>query len=84
MIAVIDSYLIPGCVNRKIPSMGGYLKVTYSVESGRWIGLGLIKGGVERWDGKTAVSADPVRNGNNEVQIVSPHFLDPKGERMGG
>lgn len=58
--------------------------VTYSVELGHWIGLGLIKGGVERWDGKTAISADPVRDGNTEVRIVSPHFLDPKGERMHG
>lgn len=58
--------------------------VTYSVELGHWIGLGLIKGGVERWEGKTAVSADPVRDGNTEVKIVSPHFLDPKGERMHG
>jgi len=58
--------------------------VTYSVEMGHWIGLGLIKGGLDRWDGKTAMSADPVRDGNTEVRIVSPHFLDPKGERMHG
>ena len=64
--------------------MGDYLKLTYSVELGRWIVLGLIKGGVERWGGKTAVFADPVRDSNAEVQIVSSHFLDPKGERVGG
>ncbi|MCL4156290.1 UNVERIFIED_CONTAM: hypothetical protein GTU68_010247 [Idotea baltica] len=58
--------------------------VTFSPELGHWIGVGLMKGGVEAWEGKTAISADPVRDGNTEVRIVSPHFLDPKGERMHG
>ena len=30
------------------------------------------------------ISADPVRDGNVEVEIVSPHMVDPEGERMYG
>jgi len=36
------------------------------------------------WAGKTVIAADPVRDGNIEVEIVSPHMVDPSGERMHG
>ncbi len=58
--------------------------VTYSPVFGHWIGLGYISGGHENWAGQTVVAADPVRKGNVEVEIVSPHMYDPSGERMYG
>ena len=51
---------------------------------GHWIGLGYISGGHAAWAGKPVIATDPVRKGDVEVKIVSPHMYDPKGERMYG
>jgi sarcosine oxidase subunit alpha len=61
---------------------GWVTSVTYSPELGHWIALGLIRGGVDAWSGKTAIHADPVRSGNTEVEITATHFVDPDGSRM--
>jgi sarcosine oxidase subunit alpha len=61
---------------------GWVTSVTYSPELGHWIALGLIRGGVAAWSGKTAIHADPVRSGNTEVEITATHFVDPDGSRM--
>ena len=61
---------------------GWVTSVTYSPELGHWIGLGLIRGGLDRWKGRTAIHADPVRSGNMEVEITATHFVDPDGSRM--
>jgi glycine cleavage system aminomethyltransferase T len=58
--------------------------VTHSPALGHWIGIGYITGGAEAWKDKTVVAADPVRTGNVDVEIVSPHMFDPTGERMHG
>ena len=58
--------------------------VTHSPELGHWIGLGFITGGCEDWQGKPVVAADPLRKGNVTVEIVSPHMVDPDGERLHG
>lgn len=58
--------------------------VTHSPVMGHWIGIGFISGGHEAWAEKTAIAADPVRKGNIEVEIVSPHMYDPSGEKMYG
>ncbi len=57
---------------------------THSPALGHWIGLGYIAGGHEAWQGKSVTATDPVRQGDVEVEIVSPHMFDPKGERMHG
>jgi sarcosine oxidase subunit alpha len=58
--------------------------VTHSPELGHWIGLGFIAGGLEAWQGKSVVAADPVRKSDVAVEIVSPHMVDPDGERLYG
>ena len=58
--------------------------VTHSPELGHWIGLGFVTGGLEAWQDKTAVAADPVRDKQVAIKIVSPHMIDPSGERMHG
>jgi len=58
--------------------------VTHSPELGHWIGLGFITGGRDAWQGKPVVAADPLRKGNVTVEIVSPHMIDPEGERLYG
>ena len=74
------------CAEGKIEGHGeGWITaVTHSPELEHWIGLGFITGGYEQWQGKTVVAADPVRRGNIDVEIVSPHMVDPTGERMHG
>lgn len=60
----------------------GYMtSVAYSPELGHSIGLGYIKRGKERL-GDVVRAADPVRGKDIEVEIVSPHFVDPEGGRL--
>ncbi len=74
------------CQSNQISGLGeGWITaVTHSPELGHWIGLGFIKGGHEAWQGKTLVAADPVRKGNINIEVISPHMVDPSGERMRG
>lgn len=64
--------------------VGWITATTHSPALGHWIGLGYASGGCEVWVGKTLVAADPLRKMQTEVAVVSPHFYDPKGERMHG
>jgi heterotetrameric sarcosine oxidase alpha subunit len=60
----------------------GYMtSVAYSPHVGSWIGLGLLKRGPQRI-GDRLRCYDPVRNGDTEVEIVSPVFVDPEGARL--
>ena len=60
----------------------GYMtSVAYSPMCGHWIGLGLIQNGSKRI-GEVVRAYDPVRNGDTLVEIVSPVFFDPEGERL--
>ncbi len=74
------------CAANKVSGLGeGWITaVTHSPAMGHWIGLGFITGGYQAWEGKTVVAADPVRKGNINVEIISPHMYDPKGEKMYG
>ena len=76
------------CAARRVSGHGeGWITaVTHSPALGHWIGLGFIAGGHAAWRDKSAVAADPVRKGaaTVEVEITSPHFFDPGGERMRG
>jgi sarcosine oxidase subunit alpha len=48
------------------------------------IGLGFIKGGFEKWKNIPVIGSDPVRDKELELEIVSPHMIDPEGERLHG
>ena len=62
----------------------GYMtSVAYSPSLGSSIGLGFLANGAERF-GETVIAADLIRDNIVEVEIVSPHFLDPQGERLRG
>ena len=41
----------------------------------------IVKNGNNRI-GEIVNAVDPLRKSNIEVEIVSPHFLDPEGERL--
>jgi len=60
---------------------GWMTSVAYSPTLEHYIGLGYIKNGYNRI-GKTVMSVDLLNKQVYEVKIVSPHFFDPKGERL--
>ena len=64
-------------------SMGWVTSVADSPALGVWIALAYVKGGAAR-HGTRMVAHYPMKNENIEVEIVSPHFFDPKGERLHG
>jgi sarcosine oxidase subunit alpha len=60
----------------------GYMtSVAYSPSLQHWVGLGLLKHGPQRI-GERVRAVDPVRNGDVEVEICDPVFVDPKGARL--
>jgi methylglutamate dehydrogenase subunit C len=60
----------------------GYMtSVAFSPMLGSWIGLGVLRRGPERI-GERARAYDPVRDGDVEVEVCSPHFFDPEGTRL--
>ncbi|KPF70839.1 sarcosine oxidase subunit alpha [Bosea sp. AAP35] len=62
----------------------GYMtSVAYSPVLGHWIGLGLLKNGPQRI-GERIRAVDPVREGDVEIEICSPVFVDPEGTRLHG
>jgi sarcosine oxidase subunit alpha len=62
----------------------GYMtSVAYSPALESSIGLGFLKNGPARI-GQHVRAYDPVRNGDIEVEICHPAFVDPKGERLHG
>jgi len=62
----------------------GYVtSVVYSPTVESWIGLALVRGGTTRV-GTRMRAFDPVRNGDVEIEIISPIVLDPQGARLHG
>jgi sarcosine oxidase subunit alpha len=62
----------------------GYMtSVAYSPLLQSAIGLGFLKNGPARI-GQHVRAYDPVRNGDIEVEICHPAFIDPRGERLHG
>ena len=68
--------------NIKGQGIGRITSVTHSPELGHWIGIGFVEGGLDKWKDTTLVGADPVRNKQMNLKVVSPHMVDPTGERM--
>lgn len=60
---------------------GWMTSVAYSPTLGHSIGLGFISRGRAR-TGEIVRAVDAVRGREVEVEIVSPHFVDPEGERL--
>ena len=60
----------------------GYItSVTWSIELDKFIALGLFQGGLKHV-GEEIVCAYPLKGEQVRARIVSPHFIDPKGERL--
>ena len=76
-------FLAPGAAARMQNDEGYVTSVAFSPAMGTWIGLGMLKNGPKR-HGERMRAYDPVRNGDIEVEIVSPVFVDPEGARLKG
>ena len=62
---------------------GRVTSVTFSPELNRYIALALFAGGLAA-EGQEVVTLHHVRGERVRARVVSPHFLDPEGERMKG
>jgi methylglutamate dehydrogenase subunit C len=62
-------------------SLGYLTSVTPSVEFEGWVGLALLRGGRQRL-GARLLARSPVHEEATEVQILSPHMLDPENTRV--
>ena len=60
---------------------GHLTSVAFSPALETWIGLGLLKRGSSRV-GEIIRAYDPVRGGDYLLEVCSPVFVDPKGERL--
>ena len=64
-------------------SLGWVTSVGDSPQLGCWIGLAYLKGGMER-EGETLHAVNPLYGEAPAVEVCSPHFFDPDGERLRG
>jgi sarcosine oxidase subunit alpha len=62
-------------------SLGWVSSITRSVELERWIGLALVRGGADRI-GQRMFATSPLHNEVVEVEITSPHHVDPENRRV--
>jgi sarcosine oxidase subunit alpha len=62
-------------------SLGWVTSVTRSVELDRWVGLAMVKHGPERV-GERMLAAFPLKKEVVEVEITSPHHIDPENRRV--
>jgi sarcosine oxidase subunit alpha len=74
-------FLSEGAEMRIENDEGWMSSVAYSPSLGHTVGLGFISGGQGRVD-EVVRAVDPVRGRDTRVRIVSPHFVDPDGERL--
>ena len=62
-------------------SLGYITSSTPSVELDGWVGLALLAGGRRRF-GEHLVAVSPIHDESTDVEIVSPHMLDPENSRV--
>ncbi|MGQ7843110.1 sarcosine oxidase subunit alpha family protein [Granulosicoccus sp. 3-233] len=76
-------FLLQDAEETTASDQGWMSSVAYSPVLGSSIGLGFIIDGSNRL-GERIKAYDPVRGESQTVRIVSPHFVDPDGERLRG
>jgi methylglutamate dehydrogenase subunit C len=67
--------------NRAENDLGYVTSVAFSPAMKCWIGLALVSGGQTRI-GERLRAYDPVRNGDVEIEVCDPVFVDPEGVRV--
>ncbi|MGB0786051.1 MAG: 2Fe-2S iron-sulfur cluster-binding protein [Alphaproteobacteria bacterium] len=56
----------------------------YSTTLGCYVGIGFVRGGLEKWEGQSIYVADPVRGQHFEAQVVHPCHVDREGVLVRG
>jgi sarcosine oxidase subunit alpha len=78
------AHLLPlGAANSIEHDQGWVTSVAFSPSLGHWIGLAMLANGPAR-HGERVRAHDPVRDGDVEVEVVPPCFIDPEGVRLRG
>ena len=78
------AHFLPVGADATIKNDQGYMtSVAFSPSLDHWIGLGVIVRGPQRI-GERVRAYDPVRNGDVEVEICDPVFVDREGARLHG
>ncbi len=81
---VAGSHFISKGKPAKLENDEGWMSsVAFSPMLNKSIGLGFIKAGDQRF-GEKVDSVNPLNNEVIEVEITSPHFFDPEGDRLRG
>ena len=62
-------------------SLGYVTSSTPGVELAGWVGLALLAAGRQRI-GQRLIASSPVHGEHTEIEIVSPHMLDPENLRV--
>ncbi len=79
---VAGSHLFAGDAAQNTETDQGWItSACYSPHLGSAIGLGLLANGAERL-GEVIVAANPLQGQRVALRVVSPHFIDPEGERL--
>lgn len=78
------AHLLPRGVPAGIEHDQGFVtSAAFSPTLGHWIALALLANGPAR-HGERLRAYDPVRDGDAEVEVVAPCFIDPEGARLRG
>ncbi|MEL7544209.1 MAG: glycine cleavage T C-terminal barrel domain-containing protein, partial [Pseudomonadota bacterium] len=76
------AHLLPHGAEKVIANDQGWISsAAHSPVLDSWIGLGFVKNGRNRL-GERLLAVDFVRGREYEVELVSPHMVDPKGEKL--
>ena len=74
-------FINSGAIANAANDQGYMTSVAFSPSLGHSIGLGLLKNGANR-KGEVLRAVNPLKNVEVEVEVVSPHFIDPEGARV--
>lgn len=77
------SHLVAGSKDQPGNSQGHSTTNCFSPELGCYVALALLQNGRGR-HGESLLATNPVRGQHVAVEVISPHMIDPKGERMHG
>ena len=78
------AHLLPEGAEHVIANDQGWVSsASHSPTLDGWIGIGFLKNGRERI-GERFTAVDFVRKREYQVEIVSPHMVDPKGDKLHG
>ncbi|MDF0596493.1 sarcosine oxidase subunit alpha family protein [Psychromarinibacter halotolerans] len=71
----------PGAEHTTATDQGWVTSSCFSPHLGSYIALGFLEEGDSRM-GDVVIAANPLAGVNLETKVVSPHFVDPEGERL--